>query len=116
MKPMSDTNLQMNHNLFAKISAAMPPDSTRFLAMPDGQEWTYGDVRLWSAKLANALVSLGVGKGDRVAIQAPKSPHFLFLYLACLRVGAVILPLNTDYTPREVSYFQIGRASCRERV
>jgi malonyl-CoA/methylmalonyl-CoA synthetase len=40
-----------------------------------------------------------------VAVQAPKSPHFLFLYLACLRTGAVILPLNTDYTPREVSYF-----------
>ena len=38
-------------------------------------------------------------------MQMEKSPAFLFIYLASLRAGAVFLPLNTAYTPHEVSYF-----------
>ncbi len=34
-----------------------------------------------------------------------KSPATIFIYLACLRAGAVFLPLNTAYTPHEVGYF-----------
>ncbi|HEY1876320.1 MAG TPA: malonyl-CoA synthase, partial [Rhizomicrobium sp.] len=43
--------------------------------------------------------------GDRVAVQVEKSPNAVCLYLACLRAGAVYLPLNTGYTPSELSYF-----------
>ncbi len=95
----------MSANLYLQLAARMPGDGETFLRMSDEYVWTYGDLRQWSGRLANTLVSLGVGRGDRVAVQAPKSPHFLFLYLACLRAGAAILPLNTDYTPREVGHF-----------
>ena len=47
--------------------------------------------------------------GDRVAAQVEKSTEALFLYLGCVRAGAVFLPLNTAYTPAEVEYF-IGDA------
>ena len=43
--------------------------------------------------------------GDRVAVQVEKSLEALLLYLACLRAGAVFLPLNTAYTPAELDYF-----------
>ena len=43
--------------------------------------------------------------GDRVAAQVEKSPEALFLYLGCVRAGAVFLPLNTAYTLAEVEYF-----------
>ncbi len=43
--------------------------------------------------------------GDRVAVQVEKSPEAIFLYLACLRAGAVFLPLNTAYTLAELGYF-----------
>jgi malonyl-CoA/methylmalonyl-CoA synthetase len=95
----------MNRNLYLQLTERMPDDTVPFIVMPDDRTYTYGDLRAWSGRLANALVGLGVKKGDRVAVQAPKSPEFLFLYLACLRAGAVLLPLNTDYTAREVDYF-----------
>jgi len=51
------------------------------------------------------LMRHGVKPGDRVAVQVEKSPEALFLYLACLRLGAIYLPLNTDYTANELAYF-----------
>ncbi len=48
---------------------------------------------------------LGVRPGDRVAVQAEKSVAALELYLGVLRAGAAFLPLNTDYTLSELSYF-----------
>ena len=43
--------------------------------------------------------------GDRVAVQVEKSWQNLALYLACLRAGAVYLPLNTAYPLAELEYF-----------
>jgi malonyl-CoA/methylmalonyl-CoA synthetase len=40
-----------------------------------------------------------------VLVQVEKSPEAVFLYLACLRVGAVFLPLNTAYRADELAYF-----------
>ena len=58
-----------------------------------------------SARVANALAALGVGPGDRVAVQVEKSVEALMLYLGTIRSGAVYLPLNTAYTSAELSYF-----------
>lgn len=58
-----------------------------------------------SARYAGALRSLDVTPGDRVLAQVDKSPYALLLYLATLRIGAIFVPLNTAYTPTEVTYF-----------
>ena len=58
-----------------------------------------------SGRYANAIASLGVKVGDRVAVQTGKHVDCVWLYLACLRVGAIYLPLNPAYTPAEVAYF-----------
>jgi malonyl-CoA/methylmalonyl-CoA synthetase len=55
--------------------------------------------------MANALSAAGVAPGDRVAVHVQKSPAALALYAACVKAGAVFLPLNTAYTPRELDYF-----------
>jgi malonyl-CoA/methylmalonyl-CoA synthetase len=54
---------------------------------------------------AHALVRCGVRKGDRVAVKVSKSAEALFLYLGCLRLGAIFLPLNPAYTSTETDYF-----------
>jgi malonyl-CoA/methylmalonyl-CoA synthetase len=64
------------------------------------------------ARAAKALTSLGIVKGDRVAVQIVKSPDALAIYGAAVAVGAVFLPLNTAYTPAEIDYF-LGNASPR---
>jgi malonyl-CoA/methylmalonyl-CoA synthetase len=42
---------------------------------------------------------------DRLAAQIAKSPQALAVYAACAQTGVIFLPLNTAYTPAEVSYF-----------
>jgi malonyl-CoA/methylmalonyl-CoA synthetase len=82
----------------------MPPDRV-FITTADGRVLTYGGLEALSARLAHALVALGVKPGDRVSAQMEKSPKAIALYLACVRSGAVWLPLNTGYTSAELAYF-----------
>ncbi len=79
------------------------------LETSDGVRVSYAQLIEESGRLANALAAAGVKRGDRVAAQVEKSARNLVLYLACLRFGAVYLPLNTAYTLAELAYF-IGDA------
>ncbi len=101
----------MSNHLFDAIRAAADPEAP-FIETADGRGWTYGDMLGLSGQLAGALAALGVTPGDRVAVQVEKSPEALMLYLACVRAGAVYLPLNTAYTLAELDYF-IGNAEPR---
>ena len=92
-------------NLYALFESRFPSDRTETAIETETREtFSFADLQSQSAKAANALTSLGVTPGDRVAVQAPKSATALFLYLGCLRAGAIYLPMNTAYTPKEVDY------------
>jgi malonyl-CoA/methylmalonyl-CoA synthetase len=95
----------MNGNLFATIEGRIVDPSLPFLITETGTVFSYGDMLAESGRYANAIASLGVKIGDRVAVQTGKQVHSVWLYLACLRVGAIYLPLNPAYTPAEVAYF-----------
>jgi len=81
------------------------PSQALLSKMPDGRTYTYGGVLDVSARFANVMTQLGVVAGDRVAVQVPKSIEAVMLYIACIRAGAIFLPLNTAYTVDEVDYF-----------
>ena len=95
----------MSSYLFDHFSARVPGPKQLFIRTADGRTMSYGEAWSLSARLAGALVALGVKPGDRVAVQTDKSPDVIALYLACLRAGAVYLPLNTAYTKAEIDYF-----------
>jgi malonyl-CoA/methylmalonyl-CoA synthetase len=76
-----------------------------FLKTPEGRRVTYASLRESSARIASALARMGVAPGDRVAVQVDKSPEAVLRYLACLRRGAVFVPINVANTPSEVDYF-----------
>lgn len=76
-----------------------------FLTRPDGMALSYDDFLDLAGRFANALVSLGLAPGDRLALQVRKSPEALALYAACVQSGVIILPLNTAYTGAELAYF-----------
>ena len=102
----------MSGNLFGLIASRMPGREAVFLETDEGRVLTYGGLLEATARYARALEGLGVAPGDRVAVQVEKSPEALILYLACLRAGAIYLPLNTAYTLPEVDYF-VGDAEPR---
>ncbi|WP_436795119.1 AMP-binding protein [Actinospongicola halichondriae] len=75
------------------------------LLLEDGTVLSYGDVDHRAACMAGGLAAHGVVAGDRVVVHVGKSPDAVALYLACLRSGAVHVPLNTAYTRAEVGAF-----------
>jgi len=92
-------------NLYTRFVVAAADQEKPFLLLPDDQPLSFRDVFSRAGRFAHVLRNHGVKPGDRVAVQAEKSPAVLILYLACLRAGAVYLPLNTGYTPAELTYF-----------
>ncbi|MCA1367236.1 malonyl-CoA synthase [Bradyrhizobium sp. BRP14] len=94
----------MSNHLFDAIRTAAPGDAA-FIRIEGGRVWTYDDALDLSNRIASAMDTLGIRPGDRVAVQVDKSAEALILYLACLRSGAVYLPLNTAYTLAELDYF-----------
>ena len=102
----------MAANLFQHFERSAPASGTRFLVDSDGSETSYGTLFDQAGRYAAALASLGVEPGDRIAVQTAKTVPSLYLYLGCLRIGAVYLPLNPAYTPAEMAYF-LGDAEPR---
>jgi malonyl-CoA/methylmalonyl-CoA synthetase len=76
-----------------------------FLRTPAGRQVTYSSMTQLVDRIAAALAQRDVQPADRVVAQIEKSPEAIALYLACLRVGAVFVPLNTAYTRAEIEYF-----------
>ncbi|HVR91560.1 MAG TPA: AMP-binding protein [Novosphingobium sp.] len=96
----------INDSVFAlfEASAAAHPERS-FLIVDGAPLLAYGGMLDQTGKAAAWLRSLGVNIGDRVVVQAHKSPAAVILYLACLRAGAVFIPLNTTYQESELTYF-----------
>jgi len=96
----------VNGNLFAAFAeAAARASESVFVEVPGGRVIAYKALETETAALGGALIAAGVSPGDRVAVQVAKSPEAVLLYLSCLRIGAVFVPLNSAYTPPEVRSF-----------
>lgn len=95
-----------NANLYSLFSEHFPADpSAIFLDDTNGRHMRYAEVSPRSGQLLTVLQDVDVEKGDRVVVQVDKSIEAVLLYLACLRAGAIYIPLNTAYTASEIRYF-----------
>ncbi len=95
----------MSDNVYDLLASRFPADRGRPCFLIGEEAISYGALEAGAGRLATLLIRRGVRPGDRVAVQAPKSPEAVMLYLAVLMAGAVYLPLNTAYTEHEVGYF-----------
>lgn len=66
--------------------------------------FTYWDLQVRANALSNALVSLGVRRGDRVAILLPQRPETVIAHVACYQMGAIALPLSHLFGPDALEY------------
>ena len=69
-----------------------------------GTELTFWQLRDQMLRMANALGTLGVKKGDRVGIHLPTCPQFVIAYLATLSLGAVVVNLNPLASASELKF------------
>ena len=67
-----------------------------------GRALTCAELDRLSDAFGAALVSLGVRKGDRVALVLPNSPQFMIAELGAWKIGATVVPLNPMYTEHEL--------------
>ncbi|RZT83609.1 acetyl-CoA synthetase [Pseudonocardia sediminis] len=78
----------------------------------DSREITYADLKREVSKAANALTELGIGKGDRVAIQMPMIPETAISMLACARIGAMHSVVFGGFSPGALKA-RIEDAECK---
>ncbi len=95
----------MTNPLYDTLFGRHAGSDAPFLYPEGGSPISYGVFLAMAARMANAIAALGLAPGDRVAAQIDKSPEALALYAGCVQGGFVFLPLNTAYTPSELSYF-----------
>ena len=79
-------------------------NSQSILLFHGGRRYSYSDLARAAGRVANALMRIGVKKGDRIALLLNNCPEFLFVVFAASEVGAVFVPINTSFTAEEAHY------------
>ena len=67
------------------------------------ERWTYSFLQEHAGRVATYLVGEGIEKGDRVVLCAPNQPAWVGAFFACMKVGAVVVPLDLQSSPEFVS-------------
>jgi acetyl-CoA synthetase len=85
------------------------PDRTRFAVYWEDESgetaaFTYWDLERQANRLANALTSMGIARGDKVALVLPQRPETVVAHIAINRVGAVGVPLSFLFGPEALEY------------
>ena len=87
---------------FAQQQARRYGDRTLFLCGEERVSYRGYDER--TDRLAGGLATLGLGPGDRLAVLLPNGLPILEAYVGAAKLGAVSVPLNPMFTPREIEY------------
>ncbi|MCU1334649.1 MAG: AMP-dependent synthetase and ligase [Bryobacterales bacterium] len=66
--------------------------------------YTFGDIDARSNRMARALAARGLERGDRLGVYLANSLDFVDLYLACVKLGVIFVPVNILYRERELSH------------
>src|SRR6478609_2343376 len=85
---------------YLSASARARPDAAALLFK--GSTITRAALENLSDALAVALTTLGVRRGDRVALLLPNCPQFFIAEFAAWKIGAIVAPLNPTYTEHEL--------------
>ncbi len=100
----ADVDTTQYTSLVALMDEAFRQYSTRDAYSFMGKDVTFGETDALSRAMAAYLQSLGLSKGDRVAIMMPNMPQYPVTVAAVLRAGFVVVNVNPLYTPRELEH------------
>ena len=70
----------------------------------ENRVYSYQELNEEASRVAGGLASLGLGKGDRIALMLPNIPEFVFSFFGIQKIGAIVVPFNTMYKGREISF------------
>lgn len=102
-------------SLTAQLDATARSYGDRLALVHDGVRLTWLQVADKSRELAKAMLASGISRGDHIGLWLPNHPTWLLLWLAAVRVGAAVVPINTRYTPAEAAYI-LAKSECTALV
>ncbi len=94
--------MSLNLAFFLDASAQEYPNKTALIL--DDLRMTYTELLISARKVANILRERGIGKGDKVALMIPNTPHFPIIYYGILNCGATVVPINCLLKSSEIQY------------
>ncbi len=65
---------------------------------------TFGELDVRSNRIARLLTARGLVRGDRLGFFLPNRVEFIDLFLACVKTGVIVVPINVLYREREISH------------
>ncbi|WP_299675884.1 AMP-binding protein [uncultured Roseobacter sp.] len=101
-------------DLLAQTAARLPNHPAAIFRAQDIR-WTYADFAREVDRLAAGLLSLNIGKGDRVGIWSPNRAEWLLTQFATARIGAVLVCINPAYRLSELE-FALNAVNCTALV
>ena len=85
-------------------AAARWPDRAALVFDETGETLTFSALAARVGRVAAALVGAGIGRGDRVAIMLPNRVDWPLAWLGLVRIGAVMVPVNTGYRSADAGF------------
>ena len=70
----------------------------------EGRTYTFGELELRSNRVAHALAAKGFTKGDRLGVYLANRIELIELFLACVKLGVIFVPINILYRDREIAH------------
>jgi fatty-acyl-CoA synthase len=87
-----------------RSAAARHPNREALVFPQQGWRATYAEYDRQVDVVARALMALGIGRGDHIAVWATNWPEWVHLFMAASRIGAVLVTVNPAYRTHELTY------------
>ena len=87
-----------------KAGLETKPNDIALFTSEDDQLWTFNKLNEVSDNVAHSYIKLGAKPGDRIASLLPNCVQLFVHYVACFKVGLVLVPMNYRYTPPEIDH------------
>lgn len=99
---MENAATALNLASAVRHNAALTPDAEAIVW--NDTRITYAQFDAMSDRVANAITTLGIAPGDKVALLCPNLPYFPIVYYGILKAGAVVVPTCVLFSAREIEY------------
>ncbi|NHI92627.1 MAG: long-chain fatty acid--CoA ligase [Candidatus Lokiarchaeota archaeon] len=106
-KTLDYETLEKYNGLYCILKASAEkffPNNISLNFFQQNLKYSYREVDYYSMKIASALEGIGVKKGDPVALMAKSCPEFVFAMWACIKLGAILVPINPLLKKKEVNH------------
>jgi fatty-acyl-CoA synthase len=70
----------------------------------EGKRWSFVDLKAETDRVAKGLLALGIQPGEKVCLWMPNRPEWLSTMFAVMKIGAILVPINTRFRTADLEY------------